>query len=485
MVVNSINFWIFFLILLVPYWWASRSMSAKWQNWILLLASYYFYAQASWKMCWVLAATTTVFYILGVLVEKYNKENGTFASWLTGLGVGLGIGLLVYFKFVDFLVVEFAQLLTAMGLHVSMNSFGIIMPLGISFFTFKLIAYVIEVHRENIPASKNLVDFGVYVAFFPTIISGPIDRPNQFLPQLQNVRNYSYDNASEGLRRILWGMFLKMCIADHLSTYTDAVLCNYMSHNSSSLLLATLLYSFQMYTDFSGYSEMAIGVGLIMGIRIRENFCRPFWAVNVAEYWRRWHMSLTTWLTDYVFMPLNITFRNWGRWGLYLATLLNLVLVGFWHGANWTFGLFGLYHGMLLIGVIATDKSRKRFEKRHNLRYNSGWRYGRQLLTFLLCSLGFLIFRSDSCTDFFHIMGSICSGDYDMPLLSGYRWSLAFAFLSITMLLLREYKQEHHLSWSLMHSSHYWVRIASFSALALYVMLCGETQSEQFIYFRF
>ena len=485
MVVNSISFWGFFILLLVPYWLASKYSSSKWQNWLLLIASYYFYAQVNWKMCGLLFLATVVFYTLGLLVERYNTEYERAASALTSLGVGMGVGLLVYFKFLDFFIDEFANLLNTLGLHTNMSSFGIIMPLGISFFTFKLISYVVEIHRENIPASRDFVDFCVYVAFFPTIMSGPIDRPNQFLPQLRSVRRFSYDDVCEGLKRILWGMFLKMCIADRLSGYTDAVLDNYTQHNATSVLFAALLYSFQMYTDFCGYSDMAIGVGQIMGIRIRENFSRPFWAQNIAEYWRRWHMSLTTWLTDYVFMPLNLAFRDWGKWGLYLATLLNLIIVGFWHGANLTFGLFGLYHALLLICVIAFEKRRKRLEKKYSLKDSPWWRYGRQLLTFILCTVGFLLFRSASCTDFYRTIGTLVSGGYGLPLLTGYIWHLAFAGLSIGILIIREYKQERHLTWGLLHSPHYWVRIASVSALALYVLFCGEAENEQFIYFRF
>lgn len=482
MLVNSISFWIFFIILLVPYWWASTSKSAKWQNWLLLIASYYFYAQASWKMCFLLAIATFVFYGLGILIDKYNKENEKTSSWLTNLGVCLGVGLLVYFKFLDFFIDEFANLLNNIGLHTNMSSFGIIMPLGISFFTFKLISYVVEVHRENIPASRNLVDFGVFIAFFPTIMSGPIDRPNQFLPQLETVRKFSYNYVSEGLKRILWGMFLKMCIADQLSGYTDAVLNNYTHHNATSIILATFLYSFQMYTDFCGYSDMALGVGQILGIEIRENFNRPFWAQNVAEYWRRWHMSLTTWLTDYVFMPLNLSFRNMGQWGLYLATLLNLIIVGFWHGANWTYGLFGVYHGLLLVIVTANEKKRKKFEKKHNLKNNPWWKYSRQLLTFVLCTVGFLIFRSASCTDFIHTIKRLSEVNGEL-FMGNPETFLSIPFILI--LMIKECKDENKLNIHFLHSTNTYIRILTIICIAVSILLFGNLSGGSFIYFQF
>lgn len=484
MLVNSISFWIFFVCLLIPYWAVSTSNTSKWQNWLLLIASYYFYAQASWKMCLLLAIATFVFYVLGILIEKYNKSKEKIASWLTNMGVCLGVGLLFYFKFLDFFIDEFADLLNHIGLQTNMSSFGIIMPLGISFFTFKLISYIIEVHRENIPASRNVVNFGVFVAFFPTIMSGPIDRPNQFLPQLEIVRKYTGTNLRDGLKRILWGMFLKMCIADQLAGYTDAVLNNYIHHNTTSILFASFLYSFQMYTDFCGYSEMALGVGHILGIKIRENFNRPFWAQNVAEYWRRWHMSLTTWLTDYVFMPLNLAFRNIGTYGLYLATLLNLIIVGFWHGANWTYGLFGVYHGLLLIIVSANDKRRKKFEKKHNLKKKAYWVYGRQLLTFILCTVGFLIFRSPSVGAFIDLLSAIGASTGGGLFKEGMQ-NVVPAIFAILILLSKEYKDEKKLNIAFLHSTNYLVSLATITIIIFYILLLGALEGSSFIYFQF
>lgn len=481
MLVNSISFWIFFIAILVPYWLVAVRQSAKWQNAILLIGSYYFYAQASWKMCFLLAIATCVFYGLGILIEKQNQQNEKLASWLTNLGVYMGVGLLLYFKFLDFFIDEFAHLLNTIGLQTNMSSFGIIMPLGISFFTFKLISYVVEVHREHIPASRNIVDFGTFIAFFPAIMSGPIDRPNQFLPQLETTRPFSYEQVREGMKRILWGMFLKMCIADQLSGYTDTILMNYSYHNASSILLAMFLYAFQMYTDFCGYSDMALGVGQIMGIKIRENFNRPFWSQNVAEYWRRWHMSLTTWLTDYVFMPLNLSFRSMEEWGLYLATLLNLIIVGFWHGANWTYGLFGLYHGLLLVLVTATDKKRKKWEKQHQLKNNPWWKYSRQLLTFVLCTIGFLIFRSATCSDFFATIATLRNG-FGHPFHS---ITLYYMFLPLLIMLFREYKDENKLNIHFLHSENVAIRVGSVIALITLILLFGNMEGGSFIYYKF
>ena len=484
MVINSIPFWIFFVVLLVPYWWASARKSIKGQNLVLLIASYYFYAQASWKMCFLLAVATLIFYGLGIAIERYNRKNTTIASRLTMLGVVLGVGLLVYYKFLDFFIDEFASLLQNFGLHTNLQSFGIIMPLGISFFTFKLIAYVIEVHRENIKASRDIIDFGVYVSFFPTILSGPIDRPKEFLGQLQSVRRLDYDCITTGLKHVIWGMFLKMCIADRLADYTNPVLGGYESYSGTSLLIATFLYSFNMYCDFCGYTEMSIGVSKILGINIRPNFKRPFLAQNVAEYWRRWHMSLTTWLTDYCFMPLCVAFRDLGKYGLYLATIINLVLVGFWHGANWTYGLFGLYHGLLLVVVTTNEKKRKKFEKKYDLKNKWYYIVPRTLLTFSLITIGLLVFQSASVSDSFEIIKKIMYNQDFSDIYCPSRRELLYSLLFIFVVFIREVSEEYIPKLQKLYEKQY-VRWCIYYILCFSILFFGLQSEGTFIYVQF
>ena len=396
------------------------------------------------------------------------------------LSVLLGVGMLVYFKYMNFFIEQFAALFNAIGIHTNFSSLNVVMPIGISFFTFRLMSYVIEIQRENIEPERDFVSFATYVAFFPTIMSGPIDRPNTFMPQLAKARSFDVGDFAEGCKRVLWGLFLKFCIADQLAPYTDSVLNNYYHHNATSILLACIMYSFQLYADFCGYSEMAIGTARIMGIKVTENFLRPFFAQNIAEFWRRWHISLTTWITDYVFMPLNIAFRNWGKWGIYLATLLNLVIIGAWHGANWTFLLFGLFHGVMLVIVTANDKKRKKLEKKYGLKKNAVYKYGRIFLTFVLCTIGFLLFRSDSVSQFFAVLGRLNSG-FGMFFMS---WALT-AVLPIGILLFKEYKDENKLNIHFLHSEKLWVQVLSFALLIVFVIYTGALDGGQFIYFQF
>lgn len=430
----------------------------------------------------LLAVTTLVFYGLGIAIGKNVETNPKKASSFKTLGIIIGLGVLVYFKYLGFMVDQFATLFRSWGLNVGESTFSIVMPIGISFFTFKLMSYVMEVNLGNMAPEKDIVKFGTYVAFFPTILSGPIDRPNKFLPQLDNKRQINPDDLTEGFKRVLWGLFLKMCIADRLSSYTDAVFNNYEHHNATSLIIAAILYLIQMYADFSGYSDMAVGVARMMGLRVTENFKRPFFALNVAEYWRRWHMSLTEWITDYVFKPLTVAFRDFGSFGLYLATLINLVLIGIWHGANWTYALFGLYHGLLLVLFTATDKKRKKFEKKHSLKNNELYKWSNRLLTFCLFCFGAVLFRSESVQSFFSTLSQLGSG-FGVPFVDMTAFVLSFP--CIIALFVKEFLDEYDKGIRFLYSKKLSVRLISIILLACVIILFGNLDGGSFIYFQF
>lgn len=263
---------LFFVTVFFVYWSPLRKNN-KVQNVFLLLASYFFYGYADWRMLPLLMVSTAVFYFIGLWISRAKSKKR--ASWLTTLGVVLGVGVLLYFKYLDFFIVSFSRLFERMGLHTNWHTFNIIMPLGISFFTFKLISYVVEIHRGKMDPTRNIVDFATYIAFFPCILSGPIDRP-QFIKQLQGKREFDYDMAVDGMRQILWGLFKKVVVADNCAVYVDSVWEDIAGQSGSTLALSAVLYSFQMYADFSGYSDMAIGIGKLLGFRIARNFNNPF-----------------------------------------------------------------------------------------------------------------------------------------------------------------------------------------------------------------
>lgn len=487
MVVNSLAFALFFVIVFVGMFCPWTMQSARRQNAWLLISSYAFYAMADWRMVPLLMLATGVFYWIGHKVHNMVEHQSWRAasSWTT-IGVVMGVALLLVFKYLDFLGQSFAAMFSAAGLRCTWTTLHIVVPVGVSFFTFKLISYVIELHRQRIAPARDLLQFATYIAFFPTLMSGPIDRPGKFLPQLDEAKRFDVSKSVDGCRQVLWGLFLKMCVADNLATLTDSVWAMPESFSASRLVVAVLLFPLQLYADFGGYSHMAIGVGKVLGFDVAINFRAPFLARNIAEFWQRWHISLTTWLTDYVFMPLNIAMRDRGQAGLMLAVIVNMVLIGFWHGADWTFGLFGLYFGLLYIPLIVRGK----FGKKKRIKAGAfGLPKGSDLMcmvsTYCLVAMGFMLFKADTVAAFVDFCGNIARPS----LLSVPSLGLpAFTYIGLAMLVGCEWlcrDREHPLQF--VHGPA--VRSRALRWIIYYVLiLCiflfqGETQ--QFIYFQF
>lgn len=487
MVFNSINFLLFFVVVFLLYWFACKK-SVKLQNWLLLLASYFFYGFASLKIVPILLLATIIFYCLGRAIESaYDQQDELrgekVGSRWTTIGVVLGVGLLLYFKYFNFFVDSFVNMLNLFGLHTNWHTIKIIMPLGISFFTFKLMAYVLDVNHGKVHAEKDFVQFATYIAFFPTILSGPIDRP-AFMKQLKKVRVFDYDMAADGCRQFLWGFFKKVVIADNCATYVDAAWNNIGGSSASTLLLAAILYSFELYADFSGYSDMAIGVGKWLGLKVAENFRTPFFALNIADFWRRWHISLTGWMTDYVFMPLNLKMRNWGKWGMIIAILLNFFIVGMWHGDNWIYAIYGIFHGLLFIPLIFSgtffQKAQVTTHKKIDLPIIKD--FGRMLLTFILVTFSFIIFRAGSIDLFVEYI--LRFGQADLlsapAILTGTKRTIFFiAIMIMVEWFMRNKKHPFEIS-----KCPLCCRIMVYYALILCILIfAGDAQS--FIYFQF
>lgn len=488
MVVNSISFLLFFVVVFTVYYFHLIKNNVRYQNFWLLIISYFFYGYTDLKMLPILLGATIIFYLIGIwLKSAIDNNKKKSASRITTLGVCLAIGVLFYFKYFNFFADSIRDLLNAIGLHVSWATLNILLPIGVSFFTFKFISYVIEIHRERIEPCKNFMDFAAYIAFFPTILSGPIDRPGTFLPQLGNSRSFNKDLAMDGFRQILWGMFTKMCIADILATNTDMIWDSTEEQSGSTLLLAAILYPIQMYADFDGYSNMAIGTGKILGFHITRNFNHPFLARNIAEYWRNWHISLTGWLTDYVFSPLNIAFRDYQNWGISLAIIINFVIIGFWHGASWSFGLFGLYHGLLYLPLIFSGS----FGKNKKLRPNS---YGlpklsdfyKMIITFILVSVGLILFRANTIADAMAYIDHIFSLSlFSVPMASTGKSTWIFILILLSLEWYQRDK-EHPLQikpTSLANKK--WLPYLLDFIIILTIVFYGNFEGNQFIYFQF
>lgn len=482
MLVNSILFWIFFAIFLLPYFTLMRG-SSKIQNLWLLAASYVFYGYADWRMVVLLLAATIIFYCLSLalksptptLPRREGDSDGAKRrrKTLVTLGIILGAGMLLYFKYLNFFIEQFAALFGLFGLKTNFSSFNIIVPIGISFFTFKLIAYVVEVYKGNMEPCKDFVTFASYIAFFPTIMSGPIDAPNLLIPQMAKARSWNNNQVVEGMIRVLWGMFMKMCIADKVSPYTDAVFNNYDHHSGLTIAVAAVMYTFQIYTDFSGYSEMAIGTSQIMGFRVTENFMRPYFSQNVGDFWRRWHASLMNWFRDYIYFPLGGSRCSKAR--MYWNTMVVFMVSGLWHGANWTFIFWGAYHGLLVCFYKLTKKKTPSLSREGR----GGSKYLNILIVFILVTIGWMVFRCDSIGHFFGMLGALTAPGHFFA-----SWALT-AVLPIGILMLKELKDEEGWNIHLLHSKNWVVKAVSVALLIIFIVYMGELEGAKFIYFQF
>ncbi len=485
MVVNSLAFLWFFLIVLVIYYLCQKQKEV--QNIFLLGSSYWFYSQVDIKMTGLLVVLTLVFWLLGKGVHLYlEKEDERKAAIVTNVGVVIGIGALFYFKYLNFFAESISAFANLIGIHLSWTALNLVVPIGLSFFTFKLMSYVLDIYHGKIEPEKNIFSFANFIAFFPTILSGPIDRPKPFLKQVNQARLFISDNVLTGFRRILWGMFLKMCIADRLDIYVSAIWNNYEHHSAISIIFASLLYPFQMYADFGGYSEMAIGVALILGFKVAENFKRPFFVIDIAGYWSRWHMSLTSWLTDYVFLPLNIKFRKLGVNGTIISIMLNMAFIGMWHGANWTFLLFGIYHGLWYIPLMVSGQF---FKKRRVLVNAKGWPTQPYVLKmigiYFVVTFGLMLFHSSSMTVFFQVWGSIFSHwngglFFDMnTMVNAAICSFALIYVDIQ----EEWFPKKKLYLPNFAERWRWELTVAFEIIC--ILLFGVFDNNQFIYFQF
>lgn len=461
----------------------------------------------------LLLIASITFYFLGLAINrvsgfKFQVSSNSLLTpkTLTVLGVVLGAGMLLYFKYLNFFVEQFAALFALMGLKTNFSSFHILVPIGISFFTFKLIAYVVEVYKGNMEPCRDFVTFAAYIAFFPTIMSGPIDSPKMFIPQMAKARRWNNSAVTEGMIRVLWGMFLKMCIADKVSPYTDAVFNNYGHHSGVTIAVAAVMYTFQIYTDFCGYSEMAIGTAQVMGFRVTENFMRPYFSTNVGEFWRRWHASLMNWFRDYIYFPLGGSRCSKAK--MYRNTMVVFLVSGLWHGANWTFIFWGAYHGLLVCFYKLTkplvsgfrfireihqqdsqiadstkpDSPKSEYQEKHetwNLIFETIRKYANILLVFILVTIGWMVFRCDSFGQFWGMLAGLTEPGHFFA-----SWALT-AVLPIGIMLLKELKDEEGWNIHLLHSDNWVVKAVSVGLLIVFILYMGELEGAKFIYFQF
>lgn len=468
MLFTSIEFLVFLPVVFALYWLLRRQV--RWQNLLVVVASYVFYGWWDWRFLLLIAFTSVCSYFSGILIG--NSRWRKTALWGN---IAINLAILGLFKYYDFFAAELATLLGCSGDSVMLH---LILPVGISFYTFQALSYSIDVYRGKLEPTRDVVAFFAYVSFFPQLVAGPIERATNLLPQFSKERRFDYSMAVDGIRQMLWGFFKKVVVADNCAVYVDEIWSDIASQSSVNLIVAAALFSIQIYCDFSGYSDIAIGCAKLFGIRLMRNFKVPYFSRDIAEFWRRWHISLTTWFRDYVYIPLGGS--RVGRWKVVRNTFIIFLVSGLWHGANWTFILWGAFHALLFLPLILLGRNRKYTNTVAEGRRLPGIKeLGQITLTFILAALGWILFRSQSIGEAIDFFGGIVSGG--MANINIPKRTVVF----VLILLVVEWMQrnrEHGLSMESVRSGV--VRYACYLTVLVLIFMFGVF-NETFIYFQF
>jgi alginate O-acetyltransferase complex protein AlgI len=473
---NSLTFVVFFVCVFALYW-ALRTPRP--QNMLLLIASYIFYGAWSWKFLALLIASTVLDYAWGLLIASRTDRRQKRLFLLCSVVMNLAI--LGTFKYLGFFVTEASELLTALGLSASPRVLEIILPVGISFYTFQSMAYTIDVYRGKIPVERSLVDFALYVAFFPQLVAGPIERAGHMLPQFKVERRWQREALDSGLQLAVWGLFKKVVIADNLSPYVDTVYADPASFSGTALMTATIFFAFQIYCDFSGYSDTARGVARMLGFELVRNFNHPYISRTPVEFWQRWHISLSQWFQDYLYFPLAMYFMRRGGWmSRYAPHIISMTLIGFWHGANWTFITFGLYWGAVIaLYLAAAERSLPSGRLLNGLA---------PALMFVIVCAGWVLFRAETMSEAGYVLTHLFSFEGVPVVLRPQITHPAILWLLIGVLLFAEWVQRNRPAVAQAVSTGTLPAMAWRYAL-IAAILCSfalaQQGSQPFIYFQF
>lgn len=433
MVFNSIQFLFFLPIVFLLYWLVFKSV--KWQNVLIVVASYIFYGWWDWRFLTLIAITSLCTYASGVMIERH-REKGKIIS---AANIVLNLLILSFFKYFNFFTESFANVMASVGWHCDFPTLNIVLPVGISFYTFQALSYSIDVYRKKLDASHSLIDVMAFISFFPQLVAGPIERATKLLPQIQQPRHFNVNEATSGMRQMLWGLFKKMIVADTCGMIVDSLWEDAASHSGFALLLGSILFAFQIYSDFSGYSDIAIGCARLFGINLTTNFKVPYFSRSMREFWRRWHITLMNWFTEYVYFPLG------GSRGTKAKTILNTFIVfalsGLWHGANWTYVVWGLYHATWFVPLILLNRGRYKGTVASGKKLPSVKQSGLMLMTFAIATFGWIIFRAPSMAD----LGTYLSAMFSSSLLKvgfGHNFKVALAYCAVMLIVEWIYREK-------------------------------------------
>lgn len=394
MLFNSIGFFIFLPIVYLLYWFVTKT-SLKHKNILLLVASYFFYGCWDWRFLFLLIFSTSLDYFTGIkIAESLTPKNKKIWLWLS---ISINLGFLGVFKYYNFFIASFANAIGYLGVNSSFSTLNIILPVGISFYTFHGLSYVIDIYYNKIKPEKNVADYSLFVSFFPLLVAGPIERATHLLPQLKQNREFNYAKTVDGLQQILWGLFKKVVIADNCASYANTLFNEQGYHSGSSLVLGAIFFSFQIYCDFSGYSDMALGTARLFGIELLKNFSFPYFSRDIAEFWRRWHISLSSWFKDYLYIPLGGSKGN--QFHVIKNTFIIFLVSGLWHGANWTFLVWVFLNAIYFLPLLIFNLNRKNIDiVAKNGFLPSGIDFFKILLTFSVVTIAWIFFRANSVT---------------------------------------------------------------------------------------
>lgn len=474
---NSIAFAIFLPIVFFLYWFVFNKTKST-QNALLIIASYYFYSCWDWRFLFLLVFSTFLDYYTGIQIEKGKSERSRkFWFWLSIL---VNLGFLGIFKYYNFFAASFSDLLNSAGFKASPILLEVILPVGISFYTFHGLSYVIDIYFKRIKAEYNFVDYSLFVSYFPLLVAGPIERATHLLPEIKVKREFDLEKAKEGIYQIVWGLVKKVIIADTCATYANAIFDNYTSMNSFSLILGAIYFAFQIYGDFSGYSDIALGVSKLFGLDLLRNFNYPYFSRDIAEFWRRWHISLSSWFRDYLYIPLGGS--KGGIWMKIRNTFIIFVVSGFWHGANWTYLAWGFINAVYFLPLLLSNSNRNNMDAIElKFDFNSVKVVLSIFYTFFLTCVAWVFFRARTITDaVLYLKRVITNHNFSFQYLDNERYSYEL-LLMIGIFVLIEWNNRNKIEPLSGKKS-----LLKLSLAILAIMAFGTySDYKEFIYFQF
>lgn len=481
MLFNSIEFAIFLPIVFILYWFVTQN-NLKLQNTLIVAASYFFYGWWDWRFLSLIIFSTLVDYTVGRRLQKENKK--TKRKLLLWISIVVNLGFLGFFKYFNFFADNFATAFTLLGQPISATRLNIILPVGISFYTFQTLSYTIDVYKRKLDATRDIISFSAYVSFFPQLVAGPIERATHLLPQFYNKRNFDYAKAVDGMRQILWGLFKKIVIADNCASYANDIFLNSADYSGSTLVLGAIFFTFQIYGDFSGYSDIAIGTARLFGFDLMRNFAFPYFSRDIAEFWRRWHISLSTWFRDYLYIPLGGS--RGGTWMKIRNTFIIFIVSGFWHGANWTFIAWGALNAMYFLPLMLINKNRKNIDIVAKDKILPSLRdFIAMLITFGLTVFAWIFFRAENIHHAIQYISNIFKNPVSFILLSIYiKYAKIMILLLIFIIIEWIGRKDQFAIEKIALKWKGFFRYAMYYMI-VFMIIWYSGQEQQFIYFQF